>query len=88
MTVEMTKELAAALHATEDRELELIDPETRQRYVLVDSETHMRAMKALRRQQDIEAIKQGIREMEAGLGKPVDQAFAEIRQRLGFPPHP
>ena len=85
MTVELTKELAAALHTTEDHELELIDPETRQRYVLVASEAHLRAMQALRRQHDIEAIKQGIRELEAGLGKPVGRAFAEIRQRLGFP---
>lgn len=86
MTVEMTKALAAALQATEERELELIDPETRRRYVLVDSETHLRAMQALRRQQNIEAIKQGIREMEAGLGIPVDQAFDEIEQSLGLPP--
>jgi hypothetical protein len=42
-------------------------------------------MEALRRQQDREAIAQGIAEMEAGQGKPLDQAFAEMRTRLGFP---
>ena len=40
----------------------------------------------LLRQQDREAIAEGIRQMEAGEGQPLDNAFAEIRSRLGFSP--
>ena len=84
MTAKLNKELAAALHAVGDRELEVVDPETQRTYVLVDSETHRRAMEALRRQQDRDAIAEGLAQMEAGEGKPLDQAFADMRSRLGF----
>jgi hypothetical protein len=85
MTVQLSKELADALRATDDHELELIDPETHRRYVLVDSETHLLAMRALQRQQDLDAIARGLREMEAGGGEPLEQAFADIRRRLNLP---
>ena len=84
MTVRLSKEPADALRAAEHHELELIDPETHRRYVLVDSETHQRAMRALQRQQDFDAIARGLREMEAGGGEPLDQAFADIRRRLNL----
>lgn len=82
MTAKLTKELAAALHATGDRELEVVDPETSRVYFIVDSEMHRQAMDALRRQQDRDAISQGIVEMEAGQGTPLDEAFDDIRLSL------
>lgn len=84
MTAKLTKELAAALHATGKGELEVVDPETSQLYFIVDCETHRRAMEALRRQQDREAIAQGIAEMEAGQGMPLAEAFNDIRSNLGL----
>ena len=86
MTEKLTKELAAALQSTGSRELEVVDPETSRRYIIVDSETHRRAMEALRRQEDRDAIAEGLAQMEAGQGRPLDQAMADIRSRLGFPP--
>lgn len=86
MTVKLSKELVSALHAMGDGELEVIDPETQRVYVLVDCETHRRAMEALRRQQDRDAIAEGLAEMVAGQGKPVDEAFSDLRSRLGFLP--
>ena len=86
MTAKLSKELAAALHATGNRELEVVDPETQRMYVLVDCETHRRAMEALRRQQDRDAIAEGLAQMAAGQGKPLDDAFADMRSRLGFSP--
>jgi hypothetical protein len=85
MIAKLTKELTEALHATGASELEVVDPETQRMYFVVDADTHRQAMEALRRQQDREAIAQGIAEMEAGQGKPLDQAFADMRARLGFP---
>jgi hypothetical protein len=84
MTAKLTKELAAALHATGDRELEVVDPETSRVYFIVDGEMHRQAMDALRRQRDRAAIAEGISEMEAGLGTPLDEAFDNIRANLGL----
>jgi hypothetical protein len=84
MIIELTKELAAALQATGESELEVVDPETQRTYFLVDGETHRRAMDALRRQQDRDGIAAGLAQMEAGQGKSLDQAFSDMRTRLGF----
>jgi predicted transcriptional regulator len=83
MTAKLTKELVAALHAAGEDELEVVDPETSRLYFIVDGETHRRVMAALRRQQDRDAIAQGIAEMEAGQGMPLAEAFDEIRSCLG-----
>jgi predicted transcriptional regulator len=82
MTAKLTKELAAALQATGESELELVDPETQRTYFLVDGETHRRAMEALRRQHDRDAIAQGLAEMEAGEGISVEEARKLTRERL------
>jgi predicted transcriptional regulator len=88
MIARLSKELASALHATGGTELEVLDPETQRTYFLVDCDTHRRAMEALHRQQDHEAIAEGLAQMEAGEGLPVDEAFALMRSRLGWPLEP
>lgn len=82
MTAKLTKEQAAALHATGQDELEVIDPQTLRLYLIVDSDTHRRAIEALRQQQDRDAIAQGIAEMEAGEGIPLAEARRLTRERL------
>lgn len=88
MTEKLTKELSDALHAAGDIPLEVIDPETNRLYLIIDEPTHRRAMQALRAQHDREAIAEGLSQMEAGAGIPAEQAFEEIRTRLGFPDQP
>ncbi|MEQ8791956.1 MAG: hypothetical protein RIC55_37210 [Pirellulaceae bacterium] len=88
MTAKLSKDLAAALLATGGSGLEVVDPDTQRTYMIVDSDIHRRAMEALRRQQDHDAIAEGLAEMEAGHGKPLDEAFADMRSRLGFPHTP
>ena len=78
----LSKELSRALRATGDNELEVVDPETQRTYVVVDADLHRQAMVALRRQQDREAIAQGIAEMEAGEGVSVEDARLLARERL------
>jgi hypothetical protein len=85
MIAKLTKELAAALNATGECEVEFVDPDTQRTYFLVDGETHRLAMEALRRQRDRDAIAEGLIQMEEGQGKPLDQAFSDMRSRLGFP---
>ena len=87
MVTELNQELVAAFLAAGDNELEVVDPVTRRVYVLVDGETHRQAMDALRRQQDRNAIGEGLKQMQSGAGKPLDQAFSDMRTRLGFPRH-
>ena len=82
MTAILNKELLAALHASGDRGLEVVDPETSRRYFIVDGETHRQAMEALRRQQDRDAIAQGLAEMQAGLGIPIEEARQLTRESL------
>ena len=82
MTEKLTKELAAALHASGNVELQVVDPDTSRLYFIVDSETHRKAMEALRRQQDRDAIEQGIAEMEAGHGMLLNEAFDSVRSQL------
>lgn len=65
-----------------DKELEVVDPETERTYFLVDGDTHRRAMEALRRQQDRDAIARGIAEMEAGEAIPTEAARKLTRERL------
>jgi hypothetical protein len=84
MTAKLTKELAAALHATGESELEVVDPDTQRLYFVVDAEVHRQAMEALRRQQDRDAISRGIVEMEAGAGTSLEEAFDDIRANLGL----
>ena len=79
------KELGDALQAQGDDALEVVNPNNNRVYFIVDGDTHRRAMDALRRQADREAIAEGIAQMEAGDGKPLDAAFDDLRGKLGFP---
>jgi len=85
MIMKITQEPADALNTSGDSQLEVVDPQTQRRYVLIDSETHRRTMEALRREQDREAIAEGLAQMDAGQGQPLDEAFADLRSQLGFP---
>ena len=85
MTVKLSQELADALRANSDDALEVIDPSNDRVYFLVDGDTHRRAMDALQCQLDRKAIAEGLAQMEAGEGKPIDAAFENMRVNLGFP---
>ena len=81
MTPKLNQELADALHASENP-LSVIDPTTNRVYILVDYDTHQRAMAALHRQQSVAAIQEGIEDMEAGRMQPADEAHRHGREEL------
>jgi len=85
MIMQNAQEPSDALQTSGDSELDVVDPQTQRRYVLIDSETHRRAMDALRREQDREAIAEGLAHLEAEEGQRSNSAFVEQRSRLGFP---
>jgi hypothetical protein len=82
MTPQLSKELSDALQASEAEELEVMDPQTQRLYVICDPGMHQQAKRVL----DREAIRAGIQQMENGETQPVDEAFEEMRVRLGFAP--
>jgi predicted transcriptional regulator len=84
MPPELTKEIADALHA-KNGDLRVIDPTTQRVYVLVDDETHERAMQALRQQDDWESIQRGAAQADAGEGMDLEEADQKLRSQLGFP---
>jgi hypothetical protein len=82
MIKKLNKELIAALQASGDDVLEVVDPETLRVYVVVDANVHREAMEALRSQQDRQAIEQGLAELEAGSGMSIDESRRLTRERL------
>lgn len=79
MTPKLTPEQREALAHSDGRVL-VEDEQTKEAYFLVDAST----MSALERQQDLEAIREGIADVEAGRVAPLDEALARIRTELGF----
>ena len=85
MHTELPAELREAIRQNPN-EVRLKDEQTHAVYVLVDEETHRRAMRALQEQEDWQAIEQGLNEREQGLGQTRAEVDAEIRDEFGFPP--
>ncbi len=79
MISKLTSEQTQALHASGNRPLSVLDPTTNHVYVLVDQETHLQAMEALRQRDDAESIQRGIADLEAGRHQPAVEAFANLR---------
>lgn len=73
MIAPLNQELVATLHSVGDGELEVVDP---------DSITD--AMEALHLRETRDAIAEGLAQMEAGNGQPLDVAFKGMRSQLGF----
>jgi predicted transcriptional regulator len=61
------------------------DEQTQQTYVIVESAAYERAVAALRSEQTMQAIREGIADMEAGRVAPIDEVCERIRTTLGLP---
>jgi predicted transcriptional regulator len=86
MNPKLTEEMRAALKRQPGRPVRLEDEETQKVYVIIDDETHKRAMEALRQQEDVAAIQAGIDDMEAERVVPFEEVDARVRNKLGLPP--
>lgn len=51
-------------------------------YVILDAESYKAIADELERRRFIQAVNEGIEDMKAGRGQPLDAAFAEIRASL------
>ena len=85
MSTKLPAELRQAIEQSPNG-LRLEDEQTHAVYFVVDEETHRRAMRALQEQEDWQSVQRGLKEREQGLGQPLGEADAEIREEFGFPP--
>ena len=86
MTAKLNDDLQKEIDAHAGQPVTVEHPGTQKVYVIVDQETHQRAMDALRKQEDLDAIQAGIDAMEAGHTIPVAEVDERIRQEFGFRP--
>lgn len=76
------EEVAEALKAANGEPIAVDVPGFENRYVVVQQATYDAAMAALELQKNVELIRVGVREMEAGLGRPLAEAMEDIM--IGF----
>ena len=86
MTAKLNTDLQKEVDAHGDQPILVEHPGTHKVYVIVDNDTHQRAMQALREREDIVSITRGILQMEEGEGRPLSEADTAMRKELGFPP--
>ena len=86
MTPRLTDEQRQAIHLRPGQPIPVVDEQSSTSYVLIDKETHERAIAALRLQEEIVAIQQGLNAAAEGRESTLQDADAHIRKELGFPP--
>ena len=60
------------------------DTDSARTYILVEESVHRRAMLALKKQQDLEAIRRGVAQLDASSGTPVADVRQQLARELGF----
>ena len=84
MTTPLSDEQRQALDGQPEG-IEVEDGRTQKVYFLTDAELHHRAMRALKRQEDRDAIQAGIEDMEVSRVAPFEEVDRRIREKLGIP---
>jgi len=80
--VKLSVEVAQALIKCHGEPLAVEVPGSDQRFILVEQSTYDEAMAALQYQRNVAAIRVGIQQMDAGMGRPLDEAMDDIREKL------
>ena len=74
MTQILSQELADAVTSSDSRNVKVVNPNDNKVYVLVEEKLHQQAMAALHYQQTCAEIAEGLAQMEAGQGIPLEEA--------------
>lgn len=80
--VKLSIDIAKAIEAADGTPIPVEIPGTDRKYCLVDADMLHQALEALEFQRNVAAIQTGVDQMEAGLGRPVDEAMNDVRRRL------
>ncbi len=87
MNAKLTSEQRQAIEQHPGQPVLVEDDKTKRVYVIVDQQTHERAMRALQRQEeDVAAIQTGLDAAAAGQVSSLEEADRRIREKVGFPP--
>ncbi|HQX51621.1 MAG TPA: hypothetical protein PLY87_19135 [Planctomycetaceae bacterium] len=84
--VKLNEEVSQALKACNGEPLTVEVPGSDRRFVLVEQSTYDAAMAALELQRNVELIREGIADVEAGRVQPLEEAMEQIRVEMGFQP--
>ncbi len=83
---ELTQDPAAFLaHLRKTGEAVLLAVDGRADLVVQDAASYRKLVELADRAQVVEAVRQGLDEMRAGLGRPADEVFDEIRREFSIP---
>ena len=83
MKTKLSEEQRRALTTHPDG-IEVEDAQTQKLYFLTDADQHHRAIDALKKQENLDAIQCGIDDMEAGQVIPFKEVDQRIRNKLGI----
>jgi predicted transcriptional regulator len=87
MNAKLSEEQRRAIEQHPGQPVVVEDDQTNRFYVIVDQQTHQRAMRALQREEeDVAAIQAGLDAAAAGQISTLEEADRRIRQQVGFPP--
>jgi predicted transcriptional regulator len=87
MNAKLSAEQRRAIEQHPGQPVVVEDDQTNRFYVIVDQQTHQRAMRALQREEeDVAAIQAGLDAAAAGQISTLEEADRRIRQQVGFPP--
>ena len=82
MTPKLTPEQSQALHDA-GNELPILDPKTNKFYVVIEQSVHEQGKAALDRQRsDIEAIQEGLDDLNAGRVMELDEAHQGLKEKF------
>ena len=83
--VKLSEEVAEALKAANGEALLVEVPGFDRRFVVVEKSEYDAAMDALALQRNVELIREGVADVEAGRVMPLHEAMEQFRRELGFP---
>lgn len=87
MNAKLSEEQRRAIEQHPGQPVVVEDDQSNRFYVIVDEQTHQRAMRALQREkEDVAAIQAGLDAAAAGQVSTLEEADRRIRQQVGFPP--
>jgi predicted transcriptional regulator len=78
MITYLTPDQASALQAGGNAPMQIVDPTTRRVYYVIDSGL----LAEMERRSDLDAIREGVADMQAGRSVPIDQARTTDRAML------
>jgi hypothetical protein len=88
MATQPSSDLQKALEQTNALPVRVEHPVTHEAYFIYSEDLHVRATQALAEQEDLASIRRGVEQMQAGQGRPLREADADMREQLRFPPRP